>query len=419
MNFLKKFSIYTLASLISVGVPFLILPLLTFYLTPADYGNIRLFNIYVALLIPVLTLTSYSISAIEYYNIKGKAFNNLFTASFVLPLINTIPVVFILFVFNNQLEQVIHIPFTGLLGIVGIALFNSIYEHFCNMLIQQKKAVLYAVVVGIKTVIESGLTLLFVINFKMGWEGRIYSWAIAVLFLGLVSLCYYLKEGWLFGQIFLVNIKKCLIYGLPLIFHQLGKFVINQSDTFFISKMVSIKDAGIYSFGYQFGSIVMIISSIMLNIYTPFLFERLSDLNETKKKEIVKFSYFFLLIILIVLICISVSSPLFFRWFVNPDFYASTQFVFLTGLAYFFWGCYLMFSGFIFYKQKTMYLLYISIVNIVLNLSLNYILILNFGVVGASYATIISFFVIMLLAIYVSNKLVNLPWLKFRYVFNI
>lgn len=418
MSFLKKLSVYTFTSLVSAGVPFLILPLLSFHLTPSDYGNIRLFNLYVAFLIPILTLTSYSIAAIEFYKTEGQPYNDLFKTSFIIPLVNIIPILIVLLLFRYQIEKITELSFYAIIGVVIVSLSNSIYEHFGNMLIQQKKAVIYGLLLISKTLIESGLTILFIIKCNMGWEGRIYSWAIVVVLGSFTAIIYFSKQGWLKGSIYWFNVKKTLIFGLPLVLHQLGKFVINQSDTYFITKMVSLKDAGIYSFGYQFGTIVMMASAILLNIYNPFLFERLNKINEFKKKEIVKFSYLFLMVVFFVLIGVSVLSPIFFKLYINAEFYASTKFIFLTGLSYFFWSCYLMFSGVIFFYQKTMYLLYISLINISLNLALNYILISNYGVIGASFSTLISFFLTMVLTFFVSNHLLKLPWLSLRFSFS-
>ena len=62
---------------------------------------------------------------------------------------------------------------------------------------------------------------------------------------------------------------------------RIGKFVINQSDRLFLAKMVSVEEMGIYSVGYQVGTIVLILVTAFSNFFSPFLFPNypfLSDL---------------------------------------------------------------------------------------------------------------------------------------------
>jgi O-antigen/teichoic acid export membrane protein len=79
-------------------------------------------------------------------------------------------------------------------------------------------------------------------------------------------------------------------------------------------------------------------------------------------------------------------------------------------LSYFFWGIYILFAGFIFYSKKTNQLAYLALLNVILNLILNYYLILSFGPIGAAYATCISFMIVALIVIWRVTILFKLPW---------
>ena len=91
----------------------------------------------------------------------------------------------------------------------------------------------------------------------------------------------------------------------------------------------------------------------------------------------------------------------------------ATAYVFWIGLSYFFWGIYLIFSGFLFYAKKTAILGRLAILNVVLNLILNYFLIQWFGALGAAYATCISFFIIALVIVWKVYLLYPMPWRSF------
>jgi O-antigen/teichoic acid export membrane protein len=213
-------------------------------------------------------------------------------------------------------------------------------------------------------------------------------------------------------------LKAGILFGLPIILHTLGKFVTNQSDRIFIAKMVSIKEAGIYNIGYQVGMVILIFVNAVTSFIQPFLFERLSNLTEKAKIEIVRVSYLIILGMLALLLLLTFVTPFFFYYLIDKSYLGGRIFVFWTGLGYFFWAIYVVFAGYIFYLKKTKILGYLSILNISLNLVLNYFLILKFGPIGASYATCISYFVIASIITIVATSFYSLPWLKARLIFS-
>jgi O-antigen/teichoic acid export membrane protein len=87
--------------------------------------------------------------------------------------------------------------------------------------------------------------------------------------------------------------------------------------------------------------------------------------------------------------------------------------VFWTALSYFFWGIYIIFSNIVLHAKRTGFLAWVSIINIMLNLALNYFLIMRYGAIGAAYATCFSFLAVTVIIVYKSNRLYPLPWFTF------
>lgn len=80
MKFLKQLSLYTFAGFFGAGINFFIMPVLSHYLTPIDYGLIAIFNTYVTILVPLVGLTASSLLNVEYFKLKDQA---EFTSKFV------------------------------------------------------------------------------------------------------------------------------------------------------------------------------------------------------------------------------------------------------------------------------------------------------------------------------------------------
>jgi O-antigen/teichoic acid export membrane protein len=104
MKLLKTFSLYTFVGFLNAGIGFLVLPLLTHYLSPADYGIISLLNTYVQILIPVIGLSTSSFISVEYYNkeLREGQFRDIFSSARAIPVLMLLPFVVIFLLVNRE-----------------------------------------------------------------------------------------------------------------------------------------------------------------------------------------------------------------------------------------------------------------------------------------------------------------------------
>lgn len=298
------------------------------------------------------------------------------------------------------------IPSTSLISLIG----DETKSYFIN----HKKPLQYFIYSVSITILELVLSYYFVVYIFKNWEGRIYAWLISLLIQFVFTVWLFaVKESYLKFIFSKSDLKKLFIFGYPLIFHQLGKFVINQSDRLFITKMISIEAAGVYSIGYQVGSMILLPISAFSNFYNPFIYERLSEITPIKKIEIVKTSYVFILVIIICFFMVLLLSPIFFEYFIDEKFQDGIIFVPWVALSYVFWGLYLLFTAVIFYLGKTKFLGWLSLLNILLNSILNILFIKIYGAIGAAYATVFSFLIVLVITSIYSSSLIKLPWFYF------
>lgn len=415
-SLVSSFSSYTLVGVLSSGVGFILMPILTHHLSTEDYGSLALFNSYASILVPFIGFVATGLISVEFYNkeLSKKDFSSLFTSVTFIPIIPFIFILILTILLRSYLEEWLDIKasFVYMLPIMAILIVYQ--EQFLNYLIIARKAKAYTLLSITKTFLEVSLVLLLVVALTKGWTGRVNASAIVLAISISIGLFYFLKIDLLIKKIKFKYILAGLSYGSPLIFHTIGKVIVNQSDRIFINQMVSKSEVGIYNTGYLIGSIIMIIGGAFINVYTPFLYERLSDINEKKKLEIVRLSYIFLGGLFIVFLVLTLISPLLFNVLIDIKYRNGVQYVFWTGLGYFFWGIYLIFAGYIFYLKKTIILALLAILNVILNIFLNYVLIGLYGTIGASYATCISFFTLALIIALISTHHYPMPWLNFK-----
>ncbi|TCJ14186.1 hypothetical protein EPD60_09265 [Flaviaesturariibacter flavus] len=422
MKFLKQLSLYTIVGVVSAGVNFFIMPVLSHYLSPADYGLFSLFNSYISILIPIVSLSAYSIINVDYYTKKDdRAFARQFSSLQLIPVFNALVLAIGAWLFYSRLMAPLELERAGshwgyiIIALTLISIFN---EQFSVFLVIQKKAGLFAFYSLLKTALEIGLTVLFVVKLDMGWEGRMYSWLIGSLVHFVLGTLYFYRQGMLTTQLEWRYVRQGLLFGAPLVLHGVGKFVVNQSDRLFIVKLVphGLDEAGIYGIGYTVGMLVMVAINAFFNFYTPFQMEKLADGSSESKLQIVKVGYVYVGISVALLAGLAIFSPILFHYFIDERYAGGLKYVFWVGLGYIFWGGYMLFSGVIFYLKRSGILGWLAIFNVVSNILFNLFFIRYFGAIGAAYATALSFFLLMMVVAWIAQRLIPLPWLQFKKV---
>ncbi|HEU0111367.1 MAG TPA: oligosaccharide flippase family protein [Flavisolibacter sp.] len=420
MKFLKQLSLYTFVGFFNAGLSFLLMPYLSHYIDPAGYGILSMINSFVTILIPLVGLTAAGFIAVEFYRMKDKnEYASAFSSIQAIPILPGLLILLVTIFFPSQIARFLEIPSGKTYWIplsVLIALLSIYYDTLMTYVVIEQKPVLYVKYSIVRVLMEVGLTVLFISIFQLSWEGRLLSWLIATMISFLISVYYFRSQRLLTLKIKRKYIRAGILFGLPLILHTIGKFVINQSDRIFIAKMVSIEEAGIYNIGYQVGMVILLFVNAVGNFFQPFLYQRLANLTESAKLEIVKTIYATILGLLFSLILLTLGAPLLFKLLIDKSYSDGLIYVFWTGLSYFFWGIYILFTGFIFYEKQTKQLGYLAILNVGLNVVLNYVLIQKFGALGAVYATCISFFVVAAIVVWRGSSLFNLPWFEFKKV---
>lgn len=413
MKALLRISVFTLIGFAGAAVNFFLLPILSHYLSPTDYGYTGLINSYVSLITPFISFISFAIIGVEYFKFKSREeFASLFSSVCVIPIVPAIMWLLVFYIGYNNFYTALELPAERWLSIAILTIsFLTIYiEVTLAYLVISKNVKKFAVFTISKIAIETLLTILFVIVMKMGWKGRILSWLFTTILFSLASFYIFYKEQLLTRNIKKKHMKSAIVYGYPLIAHEMGKYAINQSDRLFIAKMVSVAEAGIYNIGYTVGSMIMIFANALSNYFNPIMMESLANINNENKKKLVKISYLFILIMIAAFICLNIVSPFLFTYLIDKSYTEGMSYVFWVSLSYLFWGVYLVFCGYLYFYHKTKTLAMFSIVNVVLNIILNYFFILSHGAIGAAYATCVSFLIVSILVIIKANTLIKLPW---------
>lgn len=408
MKLTRSFIIYTAVSFMSASIPFFLLPVLTNYLSKKDYGIITLFSTTVSLILPFISVGIPQLIAVDYFKKSEIEFKKEFSSSLFFISLFAVFAFVLLFLFQKPIKTILNFDSNFLFFIplvcVGVTFIEILYVLYRN----KEKVNEYAALSIIQTVAEAGITLILILVLFLKWEGRLISTIVMSTLFVFFSLIKFHEWKLLPQKINLLQIKSILLFGFPLIFERLRTFVLNSSDKYFVAKIVGLENLGIYSVATSVSTIILVCVNSLYIAYTPFLFKTLESGRDFAK--IVKMIYVLITITLLATIALSLTSSFIFKYFLGKDFQNGQNYITWLAIGYFFWGINVYFQAIILYKKKTFHLLVISIIGLVLNLILNYILINKYQTIGAAYSTAITYFVMSALTVFVAIKIQKLPW---------
>ena len=320
----------------------------------------------------------------------------------------------IVYVARNPLSHLIKFPENWLPIAVIVALSQFLATLTLTLWQVEQKPLPYGIFQIFQTILNAGLSLIFVVALGWQWQGRLLGVVIASIIFGLISIFVIYKRKYINFSFNKNYIKDALLFGIPLIPASLGGWMINSIDRIFINSMVNVAATGIYTVGYQVGMIIGLLGTSFNQAWSPFLFEKLKENNYATKVKIVKFTYLYFIIIFILALVLSFIAPYFLGFFVGKNFHSAYKYVFWIALGYAFNSMRYMIVNYIYYVKKTYISAWVPFFCAGVNIVLNYFFIKANGAIGAAQATTITFFIYFIFQWLLSARVYKMPWFKFK-----
>ena len=411
-NFLKSIGSYTLVNIINKGIPFLLLPLLTNFLTTEDYGIITNIESLIVITVALIGI-NFSASVTRQYVKKEVDIKAYVSTGFRIVLIGFCFISLLFIGFVNIINEWTAIPNVVIYSISIFALLDNLMEVVLALWRMEDKPFKYGALRIARTIIELGITVLLVVMYKYNWWGRFYGIYIAGFLGGLFALLYLLKYGYLTKSYKEKYKKHFLNFGLPLIPHTISGVLIMYSDKLIITKYLGVGENGVYSVAFTIGMAISLLQNSFNQAWVPWLFKKLALNSNTEKKKLVKITYIYMIGILFIAFILWLITPLIYH-FLGKDFSGGTGVVAIIGLGFAFNGMYKMMVNYIFYSERTFIISLITIGIAILNISLSIYLIQDYGILGTAYASAISFFVQFIVTWLISSIIFPMPWFKLK-----
>jgi O-antigen/teichoic acid export membrane protein len=388
----RHMAAYGAGSMLIKAMGFLMIPFYTHYLTPQSYGTLEILDLSMSLLNLILSmgltpafLRCYAAADTDAEKRRVVSTASIFgivtgLGTFLLGAAAFRPASAFLFGPGVPAQYLLISFATLVLNYMG-----NLPRTYLRAL---ERAGAYTAVDTVTLLIQLVLNIVFIAGFKMGLAGVLWSGlVVAGLQFVLVSAWAFWKAGVRFAR---PHMHYMLRFGFPLIFANSGLFILNFSDRFFLQRFQSLEVVGIYALGYKFGYMMHYL------IVQPFFVMwqgRMYSIHKQPDHQTIFKQIFALYSIGLIYagLAMSLFSPETVRVMAEPKFAASQNVIPVVVLSYIFYGLAYYAQLGLYLTDRTRAIGMIGMVSAGVNLALNYVLVRQFGMMGAAAATVLSF----------------------------
>lgn len=415
LRFIKGASVYVVSSVINASIPFFLLPVLTRYLTPAEYGEVAMFGVWASFAGAICGLNVHAAVNRKYFDLidDQEEFRKFIFTSLLILIISFLFFISLVFIFSFQLGELFSIQPAWLLWGTVLAGAQFIIQIRLGQWQVREKPIYFGLFQISQSLINIGLSLVAVVLFTLGVTGRISAIVAATVTFSVLAVLLLLKDDLIKPCWRPDLIKDALKFGTPLVPHTLGAFLLLSADRLIITNLLGIDAAGVYLVALQFGLVVSLLVDAVNKAFSPWLYNNLKIDTEEAKLSTVKVTYCLYSLLIIGAAMGFVIGPIMVEVIVGPEFKIASNIVGWLIFGQALRGAYLFVTNYIFFSKRTEFVALITVFTGILNLSLLYVLANRLGLLGVAYAMCLSMLVQWILTWLISSRLIKMPWCFF------
>ena len=292
----------------------------------------------------------------------------------------------------------------------AIILLDALSEPLFTYCRARQRSLHYAVVRVIQHTLQLGLTVYLIAYLERGPIAVFEANFISSLFALVVMLPVGVR---VIRPVFSRSaLRELLRFGLPFVPSALSILVIGLSDRFLIRFFLGLEDLGIYGIAYKLGLPIFFVVKAFRTAWAPAVLDEDESAEETPRMCAQITTYFALFG---VFACLILGA--FAREIVvlvaggNAETYLKgVQVVPLIGLAFFFYGLYVILTAGVYAKGRAGALPVIVGAGACVNVAINLVCLPRFGFVAAAYSTLIAHVLMVVLLFFAVRRFYPVPY---------
>ena len=392
MGLLRRSSIYLLSNVLNALIPFLLLPVLTRYLNPDEYGQIAMFQLLVTGLAALTGLNAVGAANRKFYDSSDKTSLALFNGVCIhILLFSTLCLGLISFLLSDEISQWLNIPTVWVYLAVVISSANFFIQLRLGQWQIREEPISFGVMQVSQSIIIMILSLGLIVWLQQGASGRVNALLATTVIYAFLSLFILYRERLvLLFPLRKDFFKEALSFGVPLVPHVVGAFILSSVDRFVINQTLGVAEAGIYMLAVQLSLGMAVVFDAINKALVPWLFRTLTDKNPLQLQRVVKFTYLFFITVFALGGLSFIVGPWVVTWIAGDEYQRASTVIGWLCLGQAFGGMYLMVTNYLFYEKRTGSLSMLTVLSGVVNILILLYLIPIKGIEGAAIAFTIS-----------------------------
>ncbi len=404
-GFIKHSTIYAIGSILSkVGI-FLMIPVYTRYLTPADYGTLELLYVTAAVLRMFLSMDIAHATLrffFEYEDVLDR--KRVISTALISSGLLGLACVGVFFQFTESLSLFFFNTeaYSDLFRLVSIMFLLELSMEISTAYIRAAEQSLFYISVSLgQLLIRIGLNSYALSVLNYGMRGILIGDLIATFLAWIALTGMTLKfAGFNFH---LPKLKELLLYSYPLALGSIGGLVINNADRYFLKTFSTLETVGLYALAYRMGAALQALyTEPFMKSYGPFRFSIMKQENAGKIYS--RMLTYFLCGFLFLGLGMVVLGKEIIQLMTAPSFWKAASVLPWVVLASSGAGCYYVLQIGIYLQKQTKAVPFILLATALVNLVANGILVPSLGIYGAGIASVVTNITLCLLGYFISQK---------------
>jgi O-antigen/teichoic acid export membrane protein len=406
-------SIYLGANIANAAISFLLLPIFTRVLTPAEYGTVAMFLAVCAFLQAFTGLSIHGAVGVEFFKGDKGSFSTYVGSCMSILGTSTVAVAVVVLAASPWLSKISDLSAGWLILAVFVGCTQFLSLTRLSIWQSAGEPLRYGIFQVLQTSMNAVLSLYLVLALRWGADGRIWGIVIATILSGLIALVSLHRGGWIRWKLNLDFARDALKFGLPLIPHTLGAIAVATADRFILTNKIGVSATGMYVVGVQLAMPMAILGDSINRAFVPWLYEKLA---QNDGLACVAGSYLFIGGGLIVVAAYAACVWMFGEKIVGSVYSEATPIALLLVFAGFFQIAYYAVANYFFYAHRTDALTIITSVSGALYVLAAWLTVDRFGMYGLAVCFLITHLVIFVVAWDAAARIRRLPWTEMRCV---
>lgn len=404
----RQASVYGLGELLTRGVAFVLIPIYTRFLTPADYGVLAIVDAISSVLMPLFGLGLAGAVVRFYFDFdddERKGYLGTISLGWIM-------LALVLVVLLDRFGKSLSAPFFSKMAFspylrlgVWIAFLRAFGLIPLNLLRAQEQPARYRALTFLSFLVGTSAIIYFVVFRREGALGSlkgqfIANLVFAIVYSAFVAFNIRLQFSW--SQFY-----ASLGFGLPLVPHRLAQWALNLSDRLLLERYVELNAIGLYSLSYKVVTVMGLVTSSINNAWVP-IYYRIA--KEGRRDTLARLSTYYAVLVIGLGLGLALLSKEVIIILASSEFHEAYRMAPIIVAGYVMHGFYLVLVSSLFYANRSSLVAVATVASGAVNIFLNLWLMPRYGVMAAAWNTLMGYTVYFILVYVMSMRIYPLPY---------